>query len=194
MSLPEHQPARRYHYGDYAAWPPGERWELIEGRAYAMTPAPGLLHQRLAAALTAVLWQWFEGKTCQVFAAPMDVRLPQGGESDEAVETVLQPDLLVVCDPAKLDEKGVRGAPDLVIEILSESTAVRDLGEKLGLYERHGVRCYLIADPWGKTLTVRYLESGGRYGRPELFTSGDKVAIRLFDGLVLDLDRVYRGL
>jgi Uma2 family endonuclease len=157
-----------------------------------MTPAPGVAHQDVSAELTAILREFFKGTRCKALAAPTDVRLPDANEKDESVETVVQPDLLVVCDPAKLDEKGVRGAPDLIIEILSESTAARDLGEKLRLYEKHAVRCYIIADPWGKILTVRYYEET-KFGTPELFAAKTKMPVRLFEGLTLDLERVYGG-
>ncbi|MCE5229959.1 Uma2 family endonuclease [bacterium] len=192
MGLPESQTDQRFTYGDYVKWPADERWELIEGRAVAMTPAPTVRHQEVLMALAALLWQYFEGKTCRALAAPTDVRLPDANEKDESIETVVQPDLLVVCDPKKLDEKGVRGAPDLIIEILAESTAARDLGEKLRLYEKHAVRCYIIADPWGKTLTVRYYEET-KFGTPELFAAKTKMPVRLFEGLTLDLERVYGG-
>jgi Uma2 family endonuclease len=128
-------------YADYATWPDDERWELIDGHAYAMTPSQSIRHQQILGVLCYLVGQYFEGKPCQVLAAPVDVLLPQGEESDDQIDTVVQPDLLVVCDPAKVERKFVRGAPDLVIEILSESTAPRDLGKKLDLYERHGVRC-----------------------------------------------------
>lgn len=194
MGLPETQTDQRFTYGDYVKWPDDERWELIEGRAYAMTPSPTVRHQQVLAAFAGLLWQFFEGKPCRAFAAPLDVRLPEANEKDESIETVVQPDLLVVCDPAKLDDKGVRGAPDLVIEILSESTAARDLGEKLRLYEKHGVRCYIIADPWGKTLTVRYLETEHQFGSPELFAGKTAMPVRIFEGLTLDLERVFGGI
>lgn len=185
-----------YTYGDYMTWPEAERWELIGGKAYPMMtsspfPAPALRHQQTQAMLFFLLMQYFQGKPCQVLAAPVDVRLPQANESDEAVDTVVQPDLLVVCDRVKLDEKGVRGAPDLVVEILSASTAERDLGAKLRLYENHGVRCYLIADPWGQTLTVRYLQDNGRYNHPAIFAGSDSMPIEIFSGLELDLARVF---
>ena len=99
-----------------------------------------------------------------------------------------------MCDPAKLDEKGVVGAPDLVIEIRSESTSRRDLDIKLHLYEKHGVRCYIIVDPWGKTLTARTLEPGGPYALPEFFAGAAQMPLRIFKGLVLDLGRVFEGI
>ena len=194
MGMPEFQTERRYTYGDYLNWPEGERWELVEGRAYALTPSPTEKHQDASAELTAILREYFKGKPCRAFAAPFDVRLPEASEKDESIETVVQPDLLVVCDPAKLDGKGVRGAPDLTIEILSESTAARDLGEKLQLYEKHGVRCYIIADPWGKTLTVRYLEAENKYGQPEFFAGKSRMPVRIFEGLTIELERVFGGI
>ena len=93
------------------------------------------------------------------------------------------------------DERGVAGAPDLVIEILSESTTHRDLDLKLRLYEEHGVRCYIIVDPWGKTFTARTLEpAGGQYALPEFFAGAAKMPVRIFEGLVLDLGRVFEGI
>jgi Uma2 family endonuclease len=181
----------RYTYADYEKWPEGERWELIAGRAYALAPAPYLIHQQVSSALHYIFYNFFKGKPCQALFAPVDVRLPSGDEPDELIDTVVQPDLLVVCDSSKLDKKGVRGAPDLVVEILSGSTAQRDLEEKLSLYEKHGIRCYIIADPWGKTLTVRYRESSGLYGRPEFFSAGDRAPIRTFEGLFIDLVEVF---
>lgn len=180
-----------FTYGDYIKWPEEERWELIEGQPYAMTLAPTVRHQEVAAALIQQLRNYFEGKPCKAFCAPLDVRFPRADESDERVETVVQPDLLVVCDPAKIDEKGIRGAPDLVIEILSNTTADRDLGEKLLLYEKHGVRCYLIVDPWSKTCIRRLLAGDGKYGRPELFIAGDAMPTGIFPELSLDLARVF---
>jgi len=194
MGMPDTQGDQYFTYADYLKWPDEERWEIIEGRAYAMTPAPTLRHQQMLMALIAQFLKYFAGKPCQLFVAPLDVRLPNLNEKNEIVDTVVQPDLLVVCDPAKLDEKGVVGAPDLVIEILSESTSRRDLDIKLRLYEKHGVRCYIIADPWGKTLTARYLEPGGKYAIPEFFAGAAQMPIGIFEGLVLDLGRVFEGI
>lgn len=191
MGMPEPQPDRTYTYADYLKWPEGERWELIDGRAYALAPAPLSRHQRVLGVLFNTLYNFLAGKACEAFVSPMDVRLPQGEEADETVETVVQPDVLVVCDPAKVDEKGVRGAPDLIIEILSESTKHKDQTNKLQLYERHGVRCYIIADPWNKTLEVHYLESSGHYGPPENFSGNDQMPVKIFEGLVIDLARVF---
>lgn len=190
MGMPEER-TDYYTYGDYLKWPEGERWELIDGRAYAMTPSPTVLHQDIFIQLIQMIGPYFEGKPCKFMAAPLDVRLPHSDEATEAVDTVVQPDLMVVCDPAKVEKGGVRGAPDLVVEILSESTMHRDMDAKLRLYERHGVRCYIIVDPWGKVVTVRTLESEGKYGEPEFFTGKLTMTVRIFEGLTVDLRKVW---
>ena len=194
MGMPDIQADQSFTYEDYLTWPDEERWEIIEGQPYAMTPAPTWRHQEVSGALHYLLKQFFEGKPCRVFFSPLDVRLPNLNEKNEIVDTVVQPDLLVLCDPAKLDEHGVVGAPDLVIEILSESTSWRDLDLKLRLYEKHGVRCYIIVDPWGKTLTMRTLEPGGRYATPEFFAGAARMPVRIFEGLELELGRIFAGI
>ena len=125
------QPAAKSTYGDYKTWPETERWELIHGGAFAMSPAPRRVHQRIVSLLMTKLGVWFDGKPCQPLVSPLDVFLPEADEALDEIETVVQPDLVVVCDEAKLIEEGVRGAPDLVIEVLSPSTAYRDVTEKL---------------------------------------------------------------
>lgn len=192
MGMPESRPDF-YTYGDYLKWPADERWELIEGRAYAMTPPPLINHQRIAGTIFYILFGFFEGKPCEVFASPTGVLLPRGDEADEAVDTVVEPDVLVVCDPNKVKRNVIHGAPDLVFEALSESTMLRDIDVKLRLYERHGVRCYIIADPWQKTLTVRYLEAPAQFGRPELFSGDDPMPVKIFEGLVIDLARIFKN-
>ncbi len=190
MGMPDSN-QQLFTYKDYLTWPDDERWELIEGQPYAMTPAPTDQHQRISIRLARFLDIFFEGKTCEAFHAPFDVRLPVGDEADESIFTVVQPDLLVVCDGAKVDRQGVRGAPDLVIEILSESTSKRDMDLKLKLYEKHGAHCYIIVDPWGQTCTMRLLEPPSKYGDPVLFNARQAMPIPIFPGLIIDLARVF---
>ena len=132
-----------YTYGDYLRWDDGERWELIDGVAYNMTPAPNRRHQAILRELSYQFTAFLAGKPCEVYFSPFDVRLPEHNEKDEEVTTVVQPDLVVICDPDKLDDRGCRGAPDLVNEILSPSTSRKDMKTKLELYEKRGVREYL---------------------------------------------------
>ena len=157
----------RYTYGDYLRWPDGVRYELINGEARMMAPAPNLEHQDIAGEIYHQLRLALEGAPCRVFIAPFDVRLPHANEADEAVDTVVQPDVLLVCDPAKLDRRGARGAPDWVAEVLSPATAAHDQITKRRIYERAGVREYWLVHPTDRTLTVYALQDG-RYGAPEI--------------------------
>jgi Uma2 family endonuclease len=131
---------RRSTYAEYLTWPEDERRELMDGVAYAMTPAPGRRHQSILVELSRQVANLLQGADCRPYSAPFDVRLPEGDEADEQVVTVVQPDLAVVCDPAKLDDAGCRGAPDWIVEVLSPATASRDPIEKRALYARHGVK------------------------------------------------------
>ena len=134
---------------------------------------------------------YLKGKRCEVFNAPFEVRLPAPGESDLTASTVVQPDLVVVCDPAKLDEQGCKGAPDLVVEILSPATAAKDLKEKFVLYERVGVEEYWIVHPVEKAVTVYRRGPEGLYGRPSVYTAGDRVPVGFLPELEIDLAMVF---
>lgn len=191
MGYPGEKKDQRYTYGDYLSWPDEERWEIIDGIAYNMTPTPSVQHQRILGELSRQLANYFLEKPCEVFVAPIDVRLPQGEEKDEDIDTVVQPDILVICDPGKLDEKGCRGGPDLVVEVVSPSTVQKDLKIKLGLYERVGVKEYWIFHPSDATLMVFTLGQTGRYGRPEILTKEDLLKTSLFDDLAIDLKLIF---
>jgi Uma2 family endonuclease len=153
----------RYTYGDYRNWP-----ELIEGLAYSMSPGPCRRHQSVSRAFFHALLDFLDGKSCEAYAASFDVLLPAGDEAEDEVDTVVQPDIVVYCDRSKLTEKGARGAPDLVVEILSTWTSKKDLNEKFRLYEKHGVREYWVVDPGNRSVQVWRLDEGGRYDRGEL--------------------------
>ncbi|MFZ2958653.1 MAG: Uma2 family endonuclease [Candidatus Ozemobacteraceae bacterium] len=185
---------QRFTYGDYCTWPEDERWELIDGVPYDMTPAPSRTHSKLSVELVRQFLPYFEGKPCEVHYAPFDVRLPRNKEPDDEVETVVQPDILIVCDEKKLDDKGCRGAPDLVIEILSPSTAPKDHITKKHLYEKHGVKEYWLVSPTDRLVTVYQLEPDGKFGRSRIFGDTDKIEVALFPGLEIDLTRVFPAL
>lgn len=191
MAHPQTHPADRYTYGDYLDWPEGERWELIEGAPYDMTPAPSRQHQRLLSRLAVPIGSHFEDGPCEFYVAPFDVRLPRGGEPDADVDTVVQPDLVVVCDPAKLDDRGCRGAPDWVIEILSPSTAAKDHIAKLALYEKHGVREYWLVHPTDRVVMAYRRGGDGKFGAPAVHSSEHQVKVGIFEDLVLDLRRIF---
>lgn len=181
----------RYTYADYLRWPDDERWELIHGVAYNMTPAPSRLHQEVSRELLRQFANHLLGKRCQVYDAPFDVRLPVSGESDLTASNVVQPDLVVICDPAKLDEHGCKSAPDLVVEILSPATAAKDLKDKFVLYERVGVEEYWIVHPVEKAVSVYRRGPDGLYGRPSVYTAGDRVPVAFLPELEIDLAMVF---
>lgn len=176
----------QFTYADYCRWPEDERWELIDGEAFNMCPAPTRLHQELSVELTRQIANALTKSHCRVYAAPFDVRLPQADEVDERVNTVVQPDIAVFCDRSRLDDKGARGAPDWIIEILSPSTAAKDQIRKRALYERHGVREYWLLHPVDRLLTLYRLDDQGRYGAPEFLELTGRTEVTALPGVGID--------
>ena len=193
MPQAQRQLEEHFTFGDYRTWPDYERRELIDGVAYAMSPAPGFRHQMVSSELVAQLVTHLRNSSCSVLAAPFDVRLPRGHETDDDIDTVVQPDIVVVCNRNKLDDKGCKGAPDLVIEILSPSTSSKDLHEKFRLYERVGVKEYWIVHPLDRTVMV-FRRAGESFGRPAMFAGEDRIEVSLLGGLVVDLNLVFGSL
>jgi Uma2 family endonuclease len=191
MGLPAKKQAVTFTYDDYLTWPDTQRWELIHGVAYDMSPAPSTEHQTLLLALAAEFHNFLKGKPCQAYIAPFDVRLPEENESDEEIETVVQPDIAVICDKSKIDSKGCKGAPDLIIEIISPSTAKKDTQDKFTLYERHGVKEYWLVYPAEHIVEVFVLGENGVYGRPKIYAADDLLTVGLFPGLEIDLAVVF---
>ena len=180
-----------YTYADYYSWDDDKRWELIDGVAYAMA-APTAAHQRISRELISQFHGFLRGKPCEVFSAPFDVRLfaNQDDETDESDDTVVQPDLLVVCDSSKLsDGRSCKGAPDLVVEILSPSTASRDRIVKLQKYLEAGVREYWIVDPNAQTVRV-FLLKDGKFTRRK-YGETDIVPVTVLPGLTINLPDVF---
>jgi Uma2 family endonuclease len=180
-----------YTYRDYLRWGSEERYELIDGVAYNMTPVPSRKHQGILLELARQLANFLTDKECDVYVAPFDVRLPERDEADEDITTVVQPDISVICDAQKLDDQGCRGAPDLIIEIISPFTARKDMKDKLLLYERHRVKEYWIVHPEEKVVMRYRLEKDNRYGRASIYTDEDTVTIDLLNNLKLDLTSVF---
>lgn len=181
-----------YTYKDYLKWSDDERWELINGTAYSMTPSPSRTHQKISRELFSRFYDYLKDKNCEVYYSPFDVRLPVGEEKDEDIKNVVQPDLAVICDQTKLDERGCKGAPDLIVEIVSPSTAKRDLKDKFYLYERAGVREYWIVQSINNTVMVFKLKENKEYGKPDMYTEEDKIKVGIFDELVIDLKEVFK--
>jgi len=185
---------RKFTYEDYLTWPEEERWELMDGVAYNMTPAPSPDHQRLSGDIFRQISTFLLEGPCEVFAAPFNVRLPEAGEADADILTVVQPDIAVICDPAKLDERGCRGAPDVVIEVISPATAVRDQIHKVALYEKHGVNEYWLVHPTDRLVTIRLLGTQGRYDPPRIYEATGTLPVASLTGLEIDLDAAFRWL
>ena len=181
-----------YTYGDYKLWDDGLRWELIDGKAFCMSPGPGTAHQSLLVKLVAKLFNYFEGKECQVFAAPFDVMLPRGDEPEDEIDRVVQPDIMIVCDMSILQHNGIKGAPDVVFEILSPSTAQRDLDDKFHLYERVGVKEYIIADPQNRVVIAHRRDGEDkRFSLRKVYGTDDVLEFGMFPELKIPLNSVW---
>ena len=191
MGLAVRKKEERFTYGDYLKWPDEERWELIDGVAYDMSPAPLRRHQRILGDIFAEFYNYLKNKLCQVYIAPFDVRLPETDESDEEIETVVQPDIVVVCDRNKLDDRGCKGSPDIVIEILSPHTAKKDFVTKYYLYERHKVKQYWVFDPETEGAVIFKLKDG-KYGKPEEYKKEDTIKVDTFPDLEIDLGTIFK--
>lgn len=183
----------RHSYGEYLAWPEDTRYQLIDGVAYLMVPAPSVRHQEVAGEIFFQLRRALADGPCRVFIAPVDVLLPKADEADEAVDTVVQPDVLVVCDPARIRERNVRGAPDLVVEVLSPATSGLDQVEKRHHYEQSGVREYWLVHPLDCTLTLYRLE-GGRFAMPETRVLKGVTPVGILPGVSIDWDALVARL
>ncbi|MBF0524367.1 MAG: Uma2 family endonuclease [Deltaproteobacteria bacterium] len=184
---------RSFTYADYLEWPEDERWELIEGQAFDMTPAPSPQHQQMLVELARQIANFLVGRACVVYVAPFDVRLPEGDEDDLRIKTVVQPDIAVICNRSKIDARGSRGAPDFVVEIISPSSASKDQITKTALYEKKGVKEYWIIRPSDNTLIIRLLGENGQYGPPITREGRGYQEVATLPGLAVDLDAVFRA-
>ncbi len=177
-------------YRDYLEW--DDRWELINGVVYDMTPAPSRMHQKISGDLFSLIHNQLDGKPCEVYAAPFDVRLPdKTGATDNETNTVVQPDIVVICDPEKLDDRGCLGAPDLVVEILSPATAAKDLQVKRDLYEKHGVKEYWIVHPADKLLMAYRPGATGEYTKAAVYAGLEMVESTAVPGIVVHLVDIF---
>lgn len=172
-------------------WDDDERWELIDSVRYNMTQTPGTRHQVILGNLLVEFANLLRGKPYHLYIGPLDVRLPKADESDDQVDTVVQPDLLIICDPKKLDDAGCRGAPDLIVEILTPLTAGKDLKLKFEPYERAGVREYWIVWPVYEVVQVYSLGGNGTYGRPAVYDENNQTQVGIFPELMIDLSVVF---
>ncbi|MCX8026876.1 MAG: Uma2 family endonuclease [Thermodesulfovibrionales bacterium] len=192
MGLPALKMKEIFTYGDYLKWDDNERWELIDGIAYNMSPAPSRSHQELVGELYTQINIFLKGKDCKAYIAPFDVRLPEANESDDKILTVVQPDISVICDKSKLDDRGCKGAPDWIIEIISPHTAAKDMKVKLALYEKHKVKEYWIVHPTDKFILVYRLNDNNQYSRPDVYVKEDVIECGVLKGLTVDLKELFQ--
>jgi len=178
-----------YTYADYVLWEIKERLEILKGKIFRMSPAPAISHQKIARNLTGELYHYFKGKTCQLFAAPFDVVLKNKNGLEDSV---VQPDLCVVCDPKKLEnDKRCLGAPDLIIEILSPGNTKKEMRNKYELYEESGVMEYWVVRPIDKEITQFVLEEGKYRALPPI-VEGDMVQSVKFPELYVSTEDIFR--
>jgi Uma2 family endonuclease len=184
------QSKKKYSYADYLQWQDDKRREIIEGVVYDMN-APLRIHQKISMALCAQLYSYFKNSACEVYAAPFDVRLTDKSEKDQDIFDVVQPDISVICDKKKLDEKGCVGPPEMLIEIMSPSTASIDNIKKRELYEKHGVKEYWILDPANRMMIVYRTGEDQLYQKPVWYNDKAVVSTQLFPDLQIKLEEVF---
>ena len=189
MAMP--QPNDHITYADALTWDEEDRIDLIYGEPVMMAP-PSTAPQDIVVDLTAQFRTYLRDKTCRVYSAPFGVRLfQQEGEHPEDVDTLVEPDLSIVCDENKLDEAGYRGAPALIVEVLSPSNQRHDRFVKFRLYQRAGVKEYWIVDPEAKHVQVYTLEEDGQYSSAIVYGAEDKLPVGVLEGLIIDLSWVF---
>jgi Uma2 family endonuclease len=183
----------RYTYTDYLSWKFEEAVEIIKGKIMPMA-SPSVRHQKISWRLTLSLGVYLRNQKCQAFAAPFDVRLYDKKKSAKAnmeIFTVVQPDICIVCDETKLDDKGCKGAPDLVVEILSPGNSAKEMRLKKDLYEESGVKEYWIFDPEHETVHQFSLTKSGKYGAANIYINTDSMDCVIFPEMKVDLTEIF---
>jgi Uma2 family endonuclease len=177
-----------YTYSDYLMFRFQERVELIKGIILKMSPAPNTNHQRISQNLNGNFYSFFKNKSCSVFAAPFDVRLPI--KSAKKNTTVVQPDLCIICDENKLDDNGCNGAPDLIVEILSPKNSKHDTDTKFNLYQESGVKEYWMVQPEEKMVLIYTLKNKEYIGLKPL-VEGEIIKSPLFPNMQISIDDIF---
>ena len=184
--------SQEYSYADYLKWTFKERLEIIRGKIFKMSPAPSWAHQRLSIEIGRQLANFLKGQPCRVYCAPFDVRLPRHSEEFNKIDTVVQPDLCVICDPRMVDRRGCVAAPDIVVEIVSPSSRHRDLTNKLEVYEEAGVKEYWVFLPKEKICVVHKHNYGGHFYSSWPLPAGEILETPILPGFELDLEEAFR--
>lgn len=194
MRVTDLDPNGSYTYADYLKWPFEYGVELIDGKLFVKSSSPGTLHQEVLGAILFAFGNYLRDKSIEVLCAPLDVRLPHQSKKNEDITTVVQPDILVVCDRSKFDERGCLGAPDIVIEVFSPGDNRTEAHNKFRLYQRVGIKEYWIVLPSVMALQRYFLEEEGRYIGYRPMTVGDVVTTPILPGFALDLEKVFKDI
>ena len=181
-----------YTYADYLTWRFDQMVELIKGKLYMMSPAPATRHQSISSGLSGQILHFFLKHSCKAFHAPFDVRLIKEKKDDKEILTVVQPDICVICDVAKIDERGCLGSPDWIVEILSPSTAKKDYNEKFNLYQENEVREYWVVNPDANVVDQYVLGENGIYYQKEIYNCTQTIQPHIFPELNIDLNLVFQ--
>ena len=189
--IPEIKDNKKYSYADYLTWTGEKRFELIYGKAWSMSPAPTPRHQRVVAILTSEIYIFLKGKPCEVFPSPFDVRfVKEKDQQEQDIFITLQPDLSVICDKSKIDDKGCLGSPDLIVEILSPSTGYKDETQKLSIYEEYKVKEYWIINPDRKIIQI-FLHNGEEFDKPDYYKGNDVINSTVLKGMQVALKDIF---
>ena len=193
MQLADLDVNKVYTYADYFKWKFEERVELIKGKIFKMSPAANRKHQEISGEIFFGFKLFLKNKPCKVYSAPFDVRLPIKSKDDKDIITVLQPDVCVICDPKKLDDKGCIGAPDIVVEVLSPGNNAKELKNKYEVYEQSGVKEYWVVSPQDETVLIHILEKGVFKISP-LKVAGDVITTSVLPGFALDVKDLFKSI
>jgi Uma2 family endonuclease len=182
-----------YNYADYLKWTFSERLELIKGKIFKMSPAPSRKHQSISTNLSGTFFQYLKKTPCKLYSAPFDIRLTplKGTAGHNQIFTVVQPDICIVCDLDKLDERGCIGAPDLIIEILSPGNSRKELKEKYEVYEENGVREYWMVDSTERAIFIYQLNENGRFIGLRPRTEGEIVTTPIVPGFSMMVSDIF---
>lgn len=180
-----------YTYYDYLNFPNDEFVEIIDGKIFAMSPAPSRIHQELIMEISAELRNYIKSNKgqCKVYPAPFDVVLINENENENDSKNIVQPDISVICDKNKLNDKGCFGSPDMIVKIVSKFNPGNDYVKKLYLYEKYKVKEYWIVNPIKKNILVYTLTESG-YNQPDLYTFNDKIKVNIFNNLEIDFNGI----
>ena len=180
-----------YSYANYLNWLFDDRVELIKGKIFKMSPAPSRLHQEISRNIFLKIGNFLQDQPCKVYCAPFDVRFPKESKADRDVYTVLQPDICIICDKRKLDDRGCIGAPDLVIEILSPGNTKVELLHKYQVYQEFGVKEYWVVSQSDQSILIYTLNEYGKFQPSKIFTLNEKITSTVLPGFELALDDVF---